>query len=67
MRLKDILELGTYGLDPEASIEIFDMEKFEEAIQSNHFDQIYIPNNEDCDIYEYAFLVDGRILIAMEK
>lgn len=66
MRLKDILELGTYDLNPEARVEIFDMENFEEAIENNQFSQVYIPNNEDCEIYQYAFLVDDTILIAME-
>ena len=66
MRLKDILELGTYGLEPESKVEIFDMEEFEEAVMQGDFSEIYIPINEDSNIYPYAFLVDDSILIAME-
>lgn len=66
MRLKDILELGTYGLEPESKVEIFDMEEFEEAVMQGDFSEIYIPTNEDSNIYPYAFLVDDSILIAME-
>lgn len=64
MRLKDILELQTYDLNPESKVEIFDMEDFEERM--NEFSDIYLPKNEDCDVYPYAFLLDGTILIVME-
>lgn len=66
MRLKDILELGTYGLEPESKVEIFDMEEFENAIMHGKFSEIYIPTDEESDIYPYAFLVNDSILIAME-
>lgn len=66
MRLKDFLELGTYDLDPEARVDIFDMENFEEAIKNNKFSQVWIPNNEDCEIYQYSFLVGDTMLIVME-
>lgn len=66
MRLKDLLELGTYDLNPEARIELFDMDHFEETLKNNRFSQIYPPTNEECKIYQYAFLVDGSIMIVME-
>lgn len=58
MRLKDILELGSYGLEPESKVEIFDMEEFENAIMHGKFSDIYIPTDEESDIYPYAFLVN---------
>lgn len=65
MYLKDILELGTYDLNPDARVEIFDMENFEKALENDQISQVYVPNTEGGNIYRYAFLVDGTILIAM--
>ena len=42
------------------------MDEFEEAVMKGKFTNIYIPTNEDCDIYPYAFLINDTILIAME-
>lgn len=65
MKLKDILELGTYGYNPECKVEIFDMKNFEERLENESFDEILLPNDEDATIYPYAFLIEDSILIAM--
>lgn len=67
MKLKDILELGTYGFNPECKVEIFDMNNFEERLENEGFDQILIPENEDAAIYPYGFLIEDSILIAMTE
>ena len=56
MKLKDILELGTYGYNPECKVEIFNMDNFEERLENEGFDEVLIPDDEDCSIYSYAFL-----------
>lgn len=63
--LKDILELGTYGYNPDCKVEIFDMEKFEERLESEGFHEILMPADEDAKIYPYAFLIEDAVLIAM--
>lgn len=55
MKLHDILELGTYGYNPECKVEIFDMDNFEERLENEGFDEILIPQNEEAKIYPYAF------------
>ncbi|HHT7734551.1 TPA: hypothetical protein ACT2FU_001228 [Streptococcus suis] len=65
MKLKDILELGTYGFNPDCKVEIFDMDKFEERLQKEGFHEILIPDNNDVEIYPYGFLIEDAILIAM--
>lgn len=65
MKLKDILELGTYGFNPDCKVEIFNMDNFEERLENEGFDEILIPQNEDTKIYPYAFLIVDSILIAM--
>lgn len=65
MKLKDILELGTYGYTPDCKVEIFDMEEFEERLESEGFDEILLPKNENAVIHRYAFLIENSILIAM--
>lgn len=67
MKLKDILELGTYGFNPDCKIEIFNMDNFEERLENEGFDEILIPDDEDCSIYPYAFLIEDSILIAMKE
>ncbi|VTS25892.1 hypothetical protein [Streptococcus dysgalactiae] len=67
MKLKDILELGTYGYNPECKVEIFNMDNFEERLENEAFDEILIPGDEDCTIYRYAFLIEDSILIAMKE
>lgn len=57
MKFKDILELGTYGFNPECKVDIFNMDKFEERLENERFDQILIPEKEDAQIYPYAFLL----------
>ncbi len=47
MKLKDILELGTYGFNPDCKVEIFNMDNFEERLENEGFDEILIPQNED--------------------
>lgn len=67
MRLKDILELGTYGYDENSTVEIFDMDNFEEALSNDQFTEILIPTqDEDAEIYPYAFVLNGTTLIAMK-
>lgn len=65
MKLKDILEIGTYGFNPDCKVEIFNMDNFEERLENEGFDEILIPQNEDSKIYPYAFLIEDSILIAM--
>ncbi|HEL1761619.1 TPA: hypothetical protein TXT63_001292 [Streptococcus suis] len=67
MKLKDILEIGTYGFNPECKVEIFDMDQFEERLENEGFDQILMPTNEDATIYPYGFLIEDSILIAMTE
>ena len=35
MKLKDILELGTYGYNPDCKVDIFDMANFEERLTNS--------------------------------
>lgn len=65
MKLKDILELGTYGYNPECKVDIFDMEHFKDRLENEGVDEILLPNDEDATIYPYAFLIEDSILIAM--
>ena len=67
MKLKDILELGTYGFNPECKVEIFNMDNFEERLENEAFDEVLIHDDEDCSIYPYAFLIEDCILIAMKE
>ena len=67
MKLKDILELGMYGFNPDCKVEIFNMDNFEERLENEGFDKILIPQNEDAKIYPYAFLIEDSILIAMTE
>lgn len=67
MKLKDILELGTYGYNPECKVEIFNMDNFEERLENEGFDEVLIPDDEDCNVYSYAFLIEDCILIAMKE
>ena len=61
MKLKDILELGMYGFNPDCKVEIFNMDNFEERLENEGFDEILIPQNEDAKIYPYAFLIEDSI------
>ncbi|HFR3227648.1 TPA: hypothetical protein ACHU8D_002226 [Streptococcus suis] len=65
MKLKDILELGTYGYNPDCKVEIFDMKNFEERLENEGFHEILIPADEEAEIYPYAFLIEDAVLIAM--
>lgn len=65
MKLKNILELGTYGYNPDCKVEIFDMEKFEERLENEGFHEILMPADEDAEIYPYAFLIEDAVLIVM--
>ena len=67
MKLKDILELRTYGFNPDCKVEIFNMDNFEERLENEGFDEILIPQNDHAKIYPYAFLIEDSILIAMTK
>ena len=67
MKLKDILELGTYGFTPDCKVEIFNMNNFEERLENEGFDEILIPETDDVIIYPYAFLIEDSILIAMTE
>lgn len=50
MKLKDILELGSYGQNPESKVEIFNMDNFEKRLEQEVFDESLIPDNEECII-----------------
>lgn len=65
MKLKDILELGTYGYNPDCKVEIFDMKSFEERFENEGFHEILLPSDENATIHPYAFLIEDAILIAM--
>lgn len=65
MKLKDILELGTYGYNPDCKVEIFDMEKFEERLENEGFHEFLMPADEDAEIYPFAFLIEDAVLIAI--
>lgn len=65
MKLKDILELGTYGYNPDCKVEIFDMKNFEERFENEGFHEILLPFDENATIHPYAFLIEDAILIAM--
>ena len=40
MKLKDILELETYGYNPDCKVEIFDIKNFEERLENEGFHEI---------------------------
>ncbi|HEM5140159.1 TPA: hypothetical protein U1343_002110 [Streptococcus suis] len=65
MKLKDILELGTYGYNPDCKVEIFDMKNFEVRLENEGFHEILMPADEDTEIYPYAFLIEDAVLITM--
>jgi hypothetical protein len=65
MKLKDILELGTYGYNPNYKGEIFDMKNFEERLKNEGFHEILLPSDENTTIHPYGFLIEDAILIAM--
>ncbi len=65
MKLRDILELGTYGYNPDCKVEISDMKFFEERLENEGFHEILMPADEDAEIYPYAFLIEDAVLIAM--
>ena len=67
MKLKDILELRTYGSNPDCKVEIFNMDNSEVQLENEGFDEILIPQNDDAKIYLYAFLIEDSILIAMTE
>lgn len=68
MKLKDILELGTYGFNPNSNVEVYDMEQLESDLEQNKFSEIYVPKENpesETFIYKYGFLIDDAILVAM--
>lgn len=65
MKLRNILELGTYGYNPDCKVEISDMKFFEERLENEGFHEILMPADEDAEIYPYAFLIEDAVLIAM--
>ena len=68
MKLKDILELGTYGFDPNSNVEVYDMEQLEADLEQNKFSEIYVPKENpksETFICKYGFLIDETILVAM--
>lgn len=67
MKLKDIVELGTYGYNPECKVDIFDMKNFEEAMENDSFFEVLLPADEESTIYPYAFLIEDSVLIAMAE
>lgn len=68
MKLKDVLELGTYGFDPNSNVEVYDMEQLESDLEQNKFSEIYVPKeNPESErfIYKYGFLIGDTTLVAM--
>ena len=68
MKLKDILELGTYGFDPNSNVEVYNMEQLESDLEQNKFSEIYIPKENpesETFIYKYGFLIGDTTLVAM--
>ena len=43
------------------------MDNFEERLENEGFDKVLIPDDEDCNIYPYAFSIEGSVLIAMKE
>lgn len=67
MKLKDIFELKDYGFDENSKVEIFDMDKFDEAMDEDLFDEVYTPEYEEAYIYKYGFVIDGKTLVIMKE
>lgn len=67
MKLKDILELGTYGYNPDCKVETFDMKNFHECLENEGFHKILLPSDENATIHPYGFLIEDAILIAMTE
>lgn len=67
MSLRDILELGTYGFNPDSEVTIFQMEDLEETLEENPFSNIYIPNKEDAIIPPYDLVIAGDTLVAITQ
>ena len=65
IKLKYILELGTYGYNPDCKLDIFDMKFFEERLGNEGFHEILTPADEEAEIYPYAFLIEDAVLITM--
>ena len=68
MKLKDILELGTHGFNPNSNVEVYDMEQLEADLEQNKFSEIYIPKENpesETFIYKYGFLIGDTTLVAM--
>ncbi len=68
MKLKDILELDTYGFDPNSNVEIYNMEQLETDLEQNKFSEIYIPKENpesETFIHKYGFLIGDTTLVAM--
>lgn len=63
MKLKDILELGTYGYNPDCKVDIFDMANFEERLKNEGFHEILLPKDENAAIHPYGFLIEDAILM----
>ena len=65
MKLKDILDIGSYGYTPECKVEIFDMKNFEERLENEASHEILLPSDESATIHPCGFLIEDAILIAM--
>lgn len=65
MKLKDILELGTYGYNPDCKVDIFDMANFEKRLKKEGLHEILLPKDENVAIHPYGFLIEDAILLAM--
>jgi len=60
MKLKDILELGTYGYTQTVRLKYF-----EKRLENEGFHVILLPSDENTTIHPYGFLIEDAILIAM--
>ena len=66
MHLKDILDLDSYDLAPDSTVEIFDMDDFADSVMHQRFSKVYLPEDKESELSPYAFLVNDSILITME-
>ncbi|WP_281422225.1 hypothetical protein [Peptoniphilus ovalis] len=43
------------------------MDNFDEAMENDEFEEVYTPENEESYVYQYGFVIDGKILVLMEE
>lgn len=65
MRLKDLFGLQTYGFDENSVVEVYDMGNFQEDLENDRFNTIYIPNKGENTPISFGFVIGGTTLVAM--